>query len=77
MRFEKWLSGLIGNDIGQVIAVVTDQLIPLQQTLGASSRIDFAVGLESLVCCFDSCVGVFCDVVWGCGPYFAVTWVCV
>jgi hypothetical protein len=77
LRFEKWFSSLVGNNIGQVIAVVADQLVPLQQTLGTSSRVDFAVGLESLMCCFNSCIGVFCDVVWCGGPYFAVTWVCV
>lgn len=76
LGFEKWLSSLVSDNIGQIIAVVADQLIPLQQTLGTSSWVDFAVGLEGLVCCFDGCIGVFCDVVWGCGPYFAVTWVC-
>ena len=75
LRFEKWLSRLIGNNVGQIIAVVADQLIPLQQTLGTSSRVDFAVGLKSLVRCFDGRIGVFCDVVWCGGPYFAVTWV--
>lgn len=77
LGFEKWLAGLVCDNIGQVVTVVADQLVPFQQTLGTSSRVDFAVGLEGLVCCFDRRIGVFCDVVWcGC-PYFAVTWVYV
>lgn len=76
LRLEKWLSGLVSNNIGQVIAVITNQLIPLQQTLGTSPWVDFAIGLESLVCCFDSCIGVLCHVVWCSCPYFAVTGVC-
>lgn len=76
LGFEEWLSGLVSDYVGQIIAVVANQLVPFQQILGTSPRVDFAEGLEGLVCCFNGCIGVFCDVVWGGGPYFAVTWVC-
>jgi len=75
LRFKEWLSSLVSDDVGQIVAIVADQLIPFQQTLGSSSGVDLAEGLEGLVCCRDSCIGVFCDVVWCRRPYFAVTWV--
>ena len=30
LRFEEWLSGLVRDNVGQVIAVIADQLIPFQ-----------------------------------------------
>jgi len=72
LSFEEWLSSLVSDNVCQVVTVFPNQRVPFEQTLGTSSRVDFAEGLESFVCCCDSCVGVFCDVVWcGC-PYFAV-----
>ena len=77
LRFKERLSGFVSDNVGQIVAVIANQLVPFQQTLGTSPGVDFAEGLESLVCCFNSCIGVFCNVVWcGC-PYFAVTWVCI
>jgi hypothetical protein len=77
LSFKEWFSSLVGDDIGQVVTVLADQRIPLEETLGASSWVDFAESLEGFVGGFDGGVGVFCDVVGCCCPYFAVTWVCL
>lgn len=75
LSFKERLSGLVSDDVGQVITVVADQLVPLEEALGTNSRVDFAEGLEGLVCGFDCWVGIFCDAVWCRCPYFAVAWV--
>jgi hypothetical protein len=75
LSFKEWFASLISDDVGQVVTVLTYQRVPLEETLGASSWVDFAESLEGFVGGFDGCVGVFCDVVWCCCPYFAVAWV--
>ena len=69
------LAGLVGDDAGQVVAVLADQGVPFEQALGAGPGADFAEGLEGGVGGGDGGVGVFGHVVGGCGPYFAVAWV--
>jgi hypothetical protein len=76
LRFRQRLASLVGNNVGQVVAVLADQRVPFEQALGAGPGADFAEGLEGLVGGGDGCIGVLGLVVGGCGPYFAVAWVC-
>lgn len=75
LGFKQRLASLIGDNAGQVIAVLADQGVPFEQTLCTSSGVDFAECFESFVGGFDCWVDVFGDVVGCCCPYFAVAWV--
>jgi hypothetical protein len=75
LGFEQRLSGLVCDDVGEVITVFADQLIPFEEALGASSWVDFAEGLEGFVGSLDGGIGIFGDVVGGCCPDFTVAWV--
>lgn len=75
LRFEQRLAGLVSDNVRQVVTILTNQGVPFEEALGTSSRVDFTEGLECLMCCFDGCVGVFCDVVGCSRPYFAIAWI--
>jgi len=76
LRLRERLASLIGDNVGQVVAVLANQRVPFEQTLGAGPGADFAEGFKGLVGGVDGCVGVFGDIVGGCCPYFAVAWIC-
>lgn len=76
LRLGERLTGLVRNDVGNVIAVLADQSVPLEETLCSCSGVDLFVGLEGLVgglhCGIDICrAAVGC-----CGPDFAIAGVC-
>ena len=66
------LTRLIRHDLGQIVAVVADELIPFEEALGAGARVDALEGLKSGVRGGHGGIGVVGGAVWGGRPDFAV-----
>ena len=56
LRLSKRFASLVGDDMSNVISVLTNESIPLQKPLRSGTRVDFLVRLESLM------RGVYCRV---------------
>ena len=67
------LTSFISDDVGNVVSVLTDQGIPFQEPLCSGAWVDFPVGLECLMGCFDSGIYIFGTVVWSRGPDFTAS----
>jgi len=75
LRLCERLAGLVGDDMGQIVSIFADQLVPFEETLGSDSRVDFLVGLEGRMCGFDGGIGVRGIAVRSRGPDFPTAWI--
>jgi len=75
VRLGERLAGLVGEDLGKVVARLDDQTVPFEEQLGASAGVDLAVGLESFVGGLHGGVDVFGAVIGTGGKCGVGAWV--
>lgn len=63
LRLSDGLTSLVCNDLGQIISVLSDQVLPFKKPLSAGSWIDLFITLESGVGSLDRSIDVFSFIV--------------